>query len=572
MNRIERRSLFVLACSLVLVGMHEAAFAQAASGPNVILIITDDQGYGDLSSHGNPTLRTPHLDRLAAQSVELTNFYVNPVCSPTRASLMTGRYSYRSGVWETYLGGEVMRSDEVTLAELLQERGYRTAIIGKWHLGEVYPWVPKEEGFQHGLYFRHGNIPFYFDAVLESDLQPIQTRGYITDVLTDAAIQFLEKRSNQPFFLYLAYNAPHYPLQLPEKYLQPFRKEGVSETIAKVYGMIACLDDSVGRLLSKLEKIKLAQNTIVLFMSDNGPQDPRYNAGLRGLKGGVYEGGIRVPFFARWPGKFSAGRKIAEPAAVIDLMPTILDFCGMSQPQGLDLDGWSLKPLLQGEIAALPDRFLFLHWQRQMQPRPYPNGAVRNRRYKLVNGSELYDLLSDPGEQKNVAEQNPELVSDLRRRYDDWWTDVTRERGFVVPPTPVGYAEENPARLLAMHAQRHGQIQFSYGRLLNDALTGWTRVEDFVSWNIDVIRGGKYEVNLIYRCSTADAGARVRVEVDASQAEFVVAPGGSAQEWAVLNLGPVEVHPGRNQLSLRAVSKAGSVILELNRVELKRLD
>jgi len=359
----------------LLVSIDSLAAEPEASRPNVLVIITDDQGYGDLGFHGNPKIHTPNLDRLARESTRFTCFYVSPVCSPTRASLMTGRYNYRTGVVDTYQGRSLMHPDEVTLAEMLSSTGYCTGLFGKWHLGDNYPMRPMDQGFQESLVLKGGGIgqdsdppggESYFDTILQHNGRPAKTRGYISDVITDAASEFVAKNRPAPFFVWLAYNCPHVPLEVPDSYSRKYRAMNLKredfpevghlipknfdpEITAKVYGMIENIDENVGRLLAKLDQLRLAQNTIVIFLTDNGPQHPRYNSGMLERKGSTHDGGIRVPFFVRWPGRVEAGRKIDRIAAHIDLAPTLLEICGAPKPTNVKFDGISLAPLLRGK-------------------------------------------------------------------------------------------------------------------------------------------------------------------------------------------------------------------------------
>ncbi len=366
------RGLLGVVCLLLFA----ASLADAARAPNVILIMTDDQGWGDFSFQGNPALKTPHLDALARQSVELTQFYVSPVCSPTRASLMTGRYNYRTGAIDTYLGRSTMAADEVTLAEMLAAGGYRTGIFGKWHLGDNYPSRSMDQGFQESLVHRGGGMVqpadppggSYFDPLLVHNGQNMQTRGYCTDVFTDAAIGFIEKNRAEPFFAYIAYNCPHTPLQLPEEYHRRYADKGLDDATARVFGMVANIDDNVGRLLARLQELKLEDDTIVIFLTDNGPQQPRYNGKLRDLKGSVYDGGIHVTCLLRWPGRFAAGAKIPVASAHIDIAPTLLAACGVARPEGVKFDGISLLDVLEGRTGSLAERLLFFQWHRGDEP------------------------------------------------------------------------------------------------------------------------------------------------------------------------------------------------------------
>ncbi|HEX72667.1 MAG TPA: arylsulfatase, partial [Candidatus Hydrogenedentes bacterium] len=348
--------------------------------PNVVLIITDDQGYGDLGCHGNPVLKTPHLDRLHRESVRFTQFNVSPVCSPTRACLMTGRYNYRTGVVDTYAGRSMMDPRERTLAEMLRAAGYRTGIFGKWHLGDNYPLRPMDRGFEEALVHYGGGIAqpsdpefyerenTYFDPVIQHNGKALKGSGYCTDVFTDAALRFIAEEGGAPFFAYVSYNAPHTPLQVPDDAAAPYRAAGLDEKTAQVYGMIANMDHNVGRILNALDEMDIARDTVVIFMTDNGAQNlgggGRFNAGLRGWKTTVYEGGIRVPFFVRWPERFAGGRDVDRIAAHIDIAPTLLELCGAMPDDPPAFDGISLMPLLRdGDTTKQwPDRTLFFQW------------------------------------------------------------------------------------------------------------------------------------------------------------------------------------------------------------------
>lgn len=463
-----------------------AGRAEAARPPNVVMVITDDHGYGDLSLHGNDKLKTPNLDGIARAGVQFTQFHVSPVCSPTRSSLMTGRYNYRTGVVDTFAGRSMMYPDEVTLAEMLGGAGYRTGIFGKWHLGDNYPLRGIDQGFQESLVHKGGGLAQpsgppgngYFDPVLYRNGKTEKVKGYCTDVFTSAALEFIEKNRNQPFFAYLATNAPHEPLQVDESYVAPFRGLGLDDTAAKVYAMVANIDQNVGRLRAKLEELRLAQDTILIFLTDNGPQRPRYNAGMRGTKGTVYEGGIRVPCFFQWPRMVRAGGKIDRIAAHIDILPTLLEACGVPKPAGRALDGRSLMPLIRGDKRAWPDRNLFFQWHRGDQPEAFRNAAVRNQRYKLVDGKELYDLEADPGEQKDIGAKRPEMVAEMRKAYEEWFRDVSSTRGYAPPRIVLGTAHENPSTLTRQ-----------------DWRAGW-QPGDIGHWEVEFARAGDYEVTI----------------------------------------------------------------------------
>ena len=444
-----------------------------AKRPNVLLIMTDDQGYGDNAFNGNPILRTPSLDKLARESVRLSRFYVSPLCAPTRSSLLTGRYHLRTGVWGVTGGRETMRADEMTIAEALKGAGYRTGLVGKWHLGEHYPCVPHSQGFDEFVGFRLGHWNRYIDPPLERNGKPIETKGYISDVFTDEAIAFIDRRQSDPFFLYLAYNAPHSPYIVPDQYYDRFEGKGLTVPVASTYAMVENLDRNIGRILAHLDKTGLANDTIVVFLCDNGPTGgPRFNAGLRATKGTVYEGGVRSPLWVRWTRRLTP-KVIDATAAHIDIYPTLLDLCGVPRPAGPAIDGVSLAPAITGP-AKVPERMLFFHNAGNRIRSPFP-GAVREGRWSLVNGKELYDLEKDPAEQNDVASANPEVTTRLRSAYQKWFDEAAEQCGFRQPAIPVGHAEENPVWLPATRAKLNGGLKyFGVHGYAHDWATGWS--------------------------------------------------------------------------------------------------
>ena len=478
--------------------------AGAPRKPNVVVIITDDQGYGDLGFHGNDKVRTPNIDRLAAGSVRFTQFCVAPVCTPTRASLMTGRYHHRTGAIDTYQGRALMQPDETTIAEVLKRAGYRTGLFGKWHLGDNYPMRPQDQGFDEVLMHRGGGMvqpgdppgSRYMDPVVQHNGVQKDYKGYCTDVFTDGAIRFMEEGREQPFFAYVAFNAPHTPLQVREEWVKPYRGMGLDDTTARIYAMVENIDANVGRILKRLDELKLAEDTIVLYMHDNGPQQKRYTANLRGLKGSVYEGGIRSPLFVRWAGT-TRPREVDKLAGHIDLFPTLLELCGAKYEATRPIDGISLAPLVLGHKVEWVDRTLFIQWHRGDEPKPHDNAAVRKSRFKLVNGTELYDLQNDPGETKDVAVEHPQVVADLREKYEQWFADVTKERRYAAGASPivVGSERENPSTLTRQDWR---------GPRAN-----WNPI-GLGHWHVAVARGGTYRVTLRFAPAAADTTARVQ--------------------------------------------------------------
>jgi len=594
----------VLALAFIFLLAQHARSEPAADGkPNVLMIMTDDQGYGDLRFHGNDKIDTPVLDRLAAESTRFERFFVCPLCAPTRASLLSGRYYLRTGVASVTRGLETMRSREVTIAEVLKAADYATGCFGKWHLGEHYPNHPNGQGFDEFFGMPTGHWDNYFDPRLDHNGQPVETRGYITDVLTDAAIRFIEDHRAGPFFCYVPYNAPHTPLQIPDAYFDKYKARGLDDRTAAIYGMVQNIDENVGRLLKKLDALNLAGNTVVIFLSDNGAEGPegsRYNAGMRGMKGRVHEGGVRVPLFVRWPGKIPSGKVVKQIAAHVDLLPTIAELCGVKRLNTEPLDGRSLVPLLVGEPGDWPERMFFTRmpgWRRlagYVDPvirdlQQFP-GAVRTERWRMVNtgsGWQLYDMIADPGQKEDVAAGNARVVERLSRAYQTWFADVTRvpiER----PPIPVGYRRRPAVELPAPEAYFSGAIRWynKYG-FAHDWLTGWTSTADTIWWDVDVTSAGRYEVTLMYTCPPEAVGTRLRVEAAGSSVEGQIEKpydpepslrpsrqrkGRYTQTFAPLKLGRIHLDKGRVRITVRALTRPADRVCDLKSVWLRRVD
>ncbi|WP_375582840.1 arylsulfatase [Cyclobacterium xiamenense] len=501
---------------LMLAGQTNGNAFQRAERPNVVLIISDDQGYGDLGIHGNPHIQTPVLDKLGRESLRLTNFYVSPVCAPTRSSLMTGRYSLRTGVRDTYNGGAIMATEEVTIAEMLQSAGYRTGMFGKWHLGDNYPFRPGDQGFEESLIHLAGGMGqpgdfttyfqgdrSYFDPVLWYNGQQKAFQGYCSDIFTTEALRFMEKKASDPFFLYLSFNAPHTPLQVPDKYYERYKdldpsagfdkdgrpfpemSERDKEAARKVYAMVSNIDDNVGRVLDKLEELGIAENTVVIFMTDNGPQQARYVGGMRGRKGNVFRGGVRVPFFLRLPDRLEGNRDISTSLAHIDVLPTLAELCEAPLPTDRQIDGKSFYPLLQGrDVAGFDDRSLFFYWTRRY-PELYNNIALHRGNFKLVGNTgyeakesdfELFDIEADPYELNSVLDANKPIASALKSEMDAMIADLTQSPHLNRPQRVIiGSEQENPVYLNRNDADGERGI--------------WTQEEVFGMWKVKTLEG-----------------------------------------------------------------------------------
>jgi arylsulfatase A-like enzyme len=481
--------------------------SRAAEQPNIIIVMTDDQGYGDLSCHGNPDFKTPNLDQLYSESVRFTDFHVDPTCAPTRAALITGRYSLSTGVWHTIAGRSFLHPEEVTLAEVLKDAGYATGMFGKWHLGDNYPCRPHDRGFDYALYHGGGGVGQtpdlwgndYFDDRYFLNGLPQQTEGYCTDAFFNEAMGFIESNDSKPFLCYLMANAPHGPYYVDSKYSRPFIEKGFSQNRANFYGMLVNFDENMGRLEAFLQDNGLRENTIMIFMTDNGTAGPWYpkdgedfTAGLRGIKGSIYEGGHRVPFFVRWPaGNIGGGKDVSHQAAHIDVVPTLIELINTERSEGPPLHGRSLAPLLKDPGAPWQERTLVVNNQRVAIPEKYKDFVVIDGNYRLVGKSELYELKSDRGQEVNLIELYPRKAAELLAVYDAWWERVAERNSSFVPITVGSQNQPNPVYLTAhdWHAERipwHQEV-VKEAPLFNGP------------WEIKVAESGKYRITLMQR-------------------------------------------------------------------------
>ncbi len=494
-----RNGIGVVAC-LVWVGGF--APTQAGERPNVVLVMTDDQGYGDLSCHGNPVLETPNIDALYAESVRLVDYHVSPTCSPTRSALLTGHWTNRTGVWHTIMGRSMLRENEVTMGQVFQDAGYATGMFGKWHLGDNYPFRPEDRGFSEVM--RHGGGGVgqtpdfwdnaYFDGSYWHNGVPEPVEGFCTDVFFEYAKRFIksQKQAGRPFLAYIATNAPHGPMHSPEKYAAPYAEHGVH--LANFFGMIANIDENVGALRQFLRDEGLEDNTIFIFTTDNGSSSGwrLFNAAMRGGKGSEYDGGHRVPLFIRWPaGGLNAARDVEPITAHVDILPTLIDLCGIDPPPGVRFDGRSIKPLLYGDAEHWEDRILVTDSQRVKDPIKWRKSAVMTSRWRLINGRELYDIRRDPGQRSDIASGHPDVVQRLRDFYEAWWADLLPSFSQDAR-IYLGHPRENPARLTCHDWITTGSTPWHQGAVRGamngDANTGF--------WNVFVAQPGVYRIRL----------------------------------------------------------------------------
>ncbi|WP_282037833.1 arylsulfatase [Saccharicrinis aurantiacus] len=488
--------------------------AEKPAKPNVIVVITDDQGYGDLACNGNPIIQTPHIDKFNGESARFTNFHVGTTCAPTRAGLMTGRNANRVNTWHTIGGCSLLNEEEVTIADVFQQNGYETAMVGKWHLGDNYPFRPQDRGFTQAFYHGGGGVGQtpdywlndYIDDTYFRNGVPEQTKGHCTDVWFNEAQRFVEAHQKDPFFLYLSLNAPHGPYNVPEKYFNMYKdRTDLAPHQKRFYGMITQVDEQFGKLDAKLQELGIADNTILIFMTDNGSsaalaggkkgkknkvaaKTTGYNAGLRGMKGSQYDGGHRVPFIMRWPkGGINKGTDINELTAHVDVLPTLSELCGLELPATKPLDGMSVVPLITGKKSNTDfnKRMLVTDTQRIQWPVKGRNSCVMTSQWRLVNGDELYDINADRGQTNNIAADHPQIVKEMTAFYDQWWASAVKDMRYA--KIKLGSDAENPMQITChdMHTDAAIPWNQSYIRKGIELTDGYLLC--------DVTKAGKYK-------------------------------------------------------------------------------
>lgn len=484
--------------------------------PNVIIVMTDDQGYGDLSVHGNPILQTPNLDQLASESVRFSDFHVSPFCTPTRAALMTGNYPGYTGAFRTSSGRTMMHHDEKTIANLFADSGYVTGMVGKWHLGDNAPHRPQDRGFQDVVWHRAGGVGQapdywgndYYDDVYERNGEFEKFEGYVTDVWFRESIRFIEQNKDKPFFLYLALNAPHGPYFVPDEWAEPYRNNPAVYN-PNFFGMIANIDHNMSILRKRLTELTLAENTILIFMTDNGTAGGGkfkgldsealigHNAGMRGKKSSIYDGGHRVPFFIHWPnGGLQGGRDIDTLAAHIDVLPTLADLANINVPDTFDVDGISLSPLLEQSDKPWPRDHLIVQFHGGARgvgipPQPLENSVVLTERWRWVKAKEeeLYDIQKDPAQRNNVLAQYPEVVKALSALYQPFWERVSPR---MTDPVRIDIGNPNELNTVLSSQDWYmetGNPPWNFGQIKRlPKVSG--------PWFVDVKQAGSYKLTL----------------------------------------------------------------------------
>lgn len=588
LTRLERSPM--LARWFLLIAVASPAISLAApERPNVLVILSDDQGWGDLSVNGNRNLSTPAIDSLARDGAQFDRFFVCPVCSPTRAEFLTGRYHPRGNVWNVSTGGERLDLDERTIADVFRAAGYATGCFGKWHNGTQYPYHPLGRGFDEYYGFCSGHWGDYYDPPLEHNGRIVRGRGFIADDLTDHALEFIDRHRDRPFVCYLAYNTPHSPMQVPDRFYEKFRDAPLAmrfdgkppEDLAFTRAALAMcenLDWNVSRVLDRLDERQLRQNTIVVYFCDNGPNSFRWNGGMKGRKGSTDEGGVRSPLLIRWPARIPPSTTVPHIAGAIDLLPTLADLAGVPLSNDKPLDGASLAPLLTGRNADWPERKLFSHWAGKV--------SVRTPRFRLDAQGQLYDMVADPGQTRDVRAEHPAVSRELTAAVDDWKRTVLAELSREYRPFSVGYRAFPVTHLPARDGQPHGKVERSARAPNCSYFTNWSTTEDKISWDIDVATPGQYDVTVHYTCPAANVGAKIAISGGASPLVATVTDAhdppefGSEHDRTVRegesyvknfrpwNVGIMSLNAGVTTLSLRAQDIPGPGVLEVRGVTL----
>ena len=588
-----RRDFFNQATVLLtalIIAWPVACLSAERSRPNIVMVLADDQGWGDLSASGNVNLKTPNIDSIARDGATLEHFYVSAVCSPTRAEMLTGRYHTRLGVTSTSSGGERLNLDEKTIGDTFKAAGYATAAFGKWHNGMQWPYHPNARGFDEYYGFCSGHWGHYFSPELERNNHLVKGNGYVTDDFTDHAIAFIKKNKDKPFFCYVPYCTPHSPMQVPDKFWEKFdgadlemrhrepQKEKIQHSRAAL-AMCENIDWNVGRLLKTLDEQGIADNTIVIYFSDNGPNGWRWNGGMKGRKGSTDEGGVRAPFFIRWPEKIKPRSSIPQIAGAIDLLPTLADLSGIPIIGDKELDGVSIKPLLLGTATAWSARTYFSAWRGRV--------SARTQKYRLDHNGGLFDMDADLGQKTDLSKQRPGLAAELKQAVADWKEETqspVKDRPFT-----VGHPGARVTYLPARDGISHGTIKRSSRHPNCSFFTNWTSTEDSITWDIEVLTAGRYKAQVYYTCKQENVGVTLELSFNGNKTQgritekhdpplvgeeknYVPRSESYVKDFRPEKLGALSMPSERGTLTLRATDIPGSEAVDVRYLVLTRLD
>ena len=568
---------------------------QKNNPPNVILIISDDQGWGDLSLNGNLDLTTPHIDRLGENGVQFDRFYVSPVCSPTRAEILTGRHHVRGGIFSTSRGGERLDIDEETMAEVFKTAGYQTAAYGKWHNGMQAPFHPNSRGFDDFYGFCSGHWGNYFNPLLEHNGNMVRGKGFIIDDLTQHGIDFIEKNKNQPFFLYLPYNTPHSPMQVPDQFWKKYKDKKLSQIGSEgppknqnqidhtraALAMCENIDWNVGRIIEHLKNSDLLEKTIVIYLSDNGPNGNRWNGNMKGRKGSTDEGGVRSPMIINWPGKIPKGKIINQIASGIDLLPTLKDLTGIKSQSKKPMDGISLEPLIMEKNPSWENRNIYNYWRGKL--------SLRNQNYRLDYQGQLFDMINDPGQTTDISIDRPQVVKELLEAKELWKKTVLAE----LPnkdkrPFYIGHTSLQTTQIPARDGLPHGELKRS-NRFPNCTyFTNWINQKDSITWEAEVHKAGNFEVTIYYSCEEDAMGSVFEVSFGKAKIQGKIAEAHTTVEYGAeedrvirqesyvkdfkpLKIGVISLQKGKGTLKIKGIKKNGRELMDFRLMLFRRL-
>ena len=561
--------------------------------PNIVLILADDQGWGDLGISGNNNLATPNIDAIANNGVTFDHFYVSPVCSPTRAELLTGRYFPRVGVYSTSSGGERLNLDETTLAEVFKQAGYATAAYGKWHNGMQPPYHPNARGFDDFYGFCSGHWGNYFSPMLEHNGDIVKGDGFIIDDLTNKGLDFMDRNKERPFFLYLPYNTPHSPMQVPDEYWNRFKdrelalkyhgEEEENENFTRAaLAMVENIDYNVGRVIDRLRDLELEENTLVIYLSDNGPNGWRWNAGMRGRKGSTDEGGVRSPLVMQWKNQLPKGKHISEIASSIDILPTLSDLAQIEVNTLKPLDGKSLKPLLMDDRPSWDARVVYNHWNS--------GTSIRTQKYRLDSKDRLYDMEMDGGQTTDLSGKLPQLTDSLKQLKRDWLQEVMpKSKETEDRPFTLGHPDYVYTQIPARDGVAHGNIDRSNRHPNDTFFTNWISTKDSISWDVEVLADGEFEVELYYTVKEQDLGSEFELRLGESSLKATITTAHDpplvgaerdrdpriesyTKDFIPMDLGKITLKKGRGNLVLKALKIPGEEVMDVRLLLFKRVN
>ena len=578
---------FVYFSFLLALGLHAKT--------NVVVFLTDDQGWGDLSLNGNTNLSTPNIDSIGREGAVFDRFFVCPVCSPTRAEFLTGRHHDRSGVYSTSAGGERMDLDETTIADLFRKAGYATGAFGKWHNGMQFPYHPLGRGFDYFYGFCSGHWGHYYDALMERNGELVKGKGFCVDDFTSEAMNFIDRavKDEKPFFAYVPYNTPHSPMQVPDRWWNKFKDQKLEEMmrhrtpskedrlhLLAALAMCENIDWNVGRLLKKLDQLKVADDTIVVFFHDNGPNGTRWNGDMEGRKGSTEEGGTRSPLLIRWPKGIKPGTEVKQIASVLDLLPTVTEMAGVSEKPKKKLDGKSLLTLLSGDLGKWEARTLISSWKSKV--------GARDQRFRLDYKGRLYDMENDPGQRIEVSKKFPKVFNRLTREVNKYKNEVLVELGTDERPFVIGHPDVSWTQIPARDAVPTGEITRSNKFPNCSYFLNWKNEGDYISWDVEVGTTGIYEVELWYACPKGDLGAELELSFLNQSLRTKISrevnpplltgfdrkarTEGYVKYFEPMEMGKIQLKKGKGELKLQAVNIPGEQALEFRLLMLNRVE